>query len=128
VWSWPSLACRRAWRQVRNLPNSYTLVIYDVITWDRIEGFDWDDGNARKSVDKHDVSQVEAEQVFFNDPLIVAADIGHSVDEARFHGLGRTDGDRLLHVSFTLRADGRLIRVISARPMNRKERMRYEQA
>jgi uncharacterized protein len=97
-----------------------------VIDWDRIEGFDWDAGNARKSVDKHGVSQVEAEQVFFNEPLLVAVDTGHSGAEERFHGLGRTDGGRLLHVTFTLRAEGRLIRVISARPMQRKERVRYE--
>ena len=93
----------------------------------RIEGFDWDDGNSRKSVDKHDVSQGEAEQVFFNDPLLVVEDISHSVDELRLHALGRTDAGRLLHISFTLRGDGSLIRVISARTMHRKERTRYEQ-
>ena len=37
------------------------------------------------------------------------------------------DVGRLLHVSFTLRGDGRLIRVVSARSMHRKERLRYEQ-
>ena len=31
----------------------------------RIEGFDWDECNSRKSVQKHEVSQAEAEQVFF---------------------------------------------------------------
>ena len=93
----------------------------------RIEGFDWDEGNARKSVEKHDVSQGEAEQIFFNDPLLIVEDVGHSVRELRLHALGRTDAERLLHVTFTLRSDGRLIRVISARPMHRKERVRYEQ-
>ncbi len=93
----------------------------------RIEGFDWDHGNARKSVEKHDVGQVEAEQVFFNDPLLVVADIGHSGREPRLHALGSTDAGRRLHISFTLRGDGRLIRVISARPMSAKERIRYEQ-
>ncbi len=42
-----------------------------MIDLDQITGFDWDDGNSRKSADKHDVSQAEAESVFFNDPLIV---------------------------------------------------------
>jgi uncharacterized DUF497 family protein len=93
----------------------------------RIEGFDWDEGNARKSVEKHDVSQGEAEQIFFNDPLLIVEDVGHSVRELRLHALGRTDAERLLHVTFTLRSDGRLIRVISARIMHRKERVRYEQ-
>jgi len=94
----------------------------------RIAGFDWDDGNNRKSADKHDVSQAEAESVFFNDPLIVAEDARHSRGEQRFNALGKTAQGRLLHVTFTLRADGTLIRVISARDMNRKERKIYEQA
>ena len=93
----------------------------------RIEGFDWDEGNSRKSVEKHDVGQGEAEQVFFNDPLVVVEDVRHSVRETKLHALGRTDGGRLLHVTFTLRDEGRLIRVISARTMHRKERVRYEQ-
>lgn len=93
----------------------------------RVIGFDWDAGNARKSADKHAVSQAEAEQVFFNQPLVVAADAGHSSQEARYHALGTTDGGRLLHVTFTLRQDGTLVRVISARAMSRKERGRYAQ-
>jgi hypothetical protein len=93
----------------------------------RFEGFDWDEGNSRKSTEKHDVSQAEAEQIFFNDPLLIVEDISHSIREIRWHGLGHTDVGRRLHVSFTLRGDGRLIRVISARSMHRKERLRYEQ-
>ena len=93
-----------------------------------IAGFDWDAGNARKSVDKHHVSRAEAERVFFNRPLLLLEDTGHSRDEARYHALGRTDGARLLHVTFTLRGDGALIRIISARDMHRKERRTYEQA
>ena len=98
-----------------------------MIDWTRIEGFDWDDRNARKSADKHDVAQTEAEQIFFNEPLLVVEDARHSSREARFHALGRTDADRPLHITSTLRHDDRLIRVISARPMHRRERVRYEQ-
>jgi uncharacterized protein len=98
-----------------------------MIDWQRVEGFDWDEGNSRKSSDKHDVSQAEAEQVFFNEPLMVVEDLAHSAREDRFHALGQTDLRRLLHVTFTLRAGSRLIRVISARPMHRRERVRYEQ-
>ena len=86
-----------------------------------------DTGNSRKSADKHGVSQAEAEQVFFNDPLVLA-DLAHSGSEARFHALGRTDEARLLHVTFTLRGGGARIRVISARAMHRRERRIYEQA
>jgi uncharacterized DUF497 family protein len=98
-----------------------------MIDWTRVEGFDWDEGNIRKSTDKHGVSQAEAEQIFFRDPLLVVADLRHSEREARFHALGRTDAGRLLHVTFTLRDRDTLIRVISARPMHRKEKVRYEQ-
>ena len=103
------------------------MVIYEMLDLSQIEGFEWDHGNARKSVEKHDVGQGEAEQVFFNDPLLVVDDAGHSIRERRLHALGRTDAGRLLHISFTLRGDSRLIRVISARTMGARERKRYEQ-
>lgn len=99
-----------------------------MIDWQRIVGFDWDEGNERKSVDKHDVSQAEAEQVFFNDPLLTVPDIMHSASERRIHALGRTDDGRLLHITFTLRQNDTKLRVISARDMSRKERNHYEQA
>lgn len=94
----------------------------------RIAGFEWDDGNRRKNADKHDVSPAEAESLFLNDPLIVVEDEKHSGSEQRFNALGQTTQGRLLHVTFTLRQNGTLIRVISARDMNRKERKVYEQA
>ena len=99
-----------------------------MIDWSRIAGFEWDAGNQRKSADKHDVSQAEAEQVFFNDPLLMMADVVHSGTEARYHALGRTDAGRLLQVSFTLRHDETALRIISARPMSRKERAIYGQS
>ena len=98
-----------------------------MIDWSRISGFDWDEGNARKSVDKHQVSQAEAEQVFFNEPLLTVADLKHSESELRSHALGQTDEGRRLHITFTLRHDETKIRVISAREMSRKERESYEQ-
>lgn len=55
-------------------------------------------------------------------------DASHSQHEPRHHALGTTAAGRLLHISFTLRGDGTLIRVISARDMHRKERTFYEQA
>jgi len=99
-----------------------------MIDWTQITGFDWDDGNARKSTEKHEVRQSEAEQVFFNQPLLVVPDGKHSQDEPRYHALGVTDDRRQLHITFTLRGAGSLIRVISARNMHRKERKIYEQS
>ena len=98
-----------------------------MVDWAAGIAFQWDDGNARKSVDKHGVSQAEAEQVFFNEPLLLVDDSSHSRSEPRYHALGVTDAKRRLHVTFTLRDAGTKIRVISARDMHRKERARYEQ-
>jgi len=93
---------------------------------EHISGFDWDEGNSRKNA-KHGVSMAEAEQVFFNAPLLVLTDTKHSEQEPRFHALGKTNTTRLLHITFTLRHQGQLIRVISARNMHKKERGIYAQ-
>ena len=97
-----------------------------MIDWTHVTGFDWDEGNARKNAEKHGVSQSEAEEIFFNEPLLVREDARHSLSEARFHALGETDDARRLHITFTLRHNGALIRVISARDMHRKESAHYE--
>ena len=93
----------------------------------QVTGFDWDAGNARKN-EKHGVSTAEAEQVFFNAPLLLLDDADHSQYEPRLHALGKSDAGRALHISFTLRQSSTLIRVISARDMHRKERAIYEQS
>ena len=93
----------------------------------KITSFDWDEGNTRKN-EKHSVSMAEAEQVFFNTPLLVLEDVKHSRHELRIHALGKTDNVRLLHITFTLRGANKMIRVISARDMHRKERSVYEKA
>lgn len=87
--------------------------------------FEWDIGNIDKNWKKHQVSVNEAEETFVNKPLIVFEDIKHSTkNEKRYFCLGKTNRDRLLFISFTVRLDG--VRVISARDMNRKERKVYE--
>jgi uncharacterized protein len=98
-----------------------------VIDLSAITGFDWDEGNARKN-ERHGVSMAEAEQLFFSTPLLLLDDVAHSQSEPRYHALGKTTEGRRLHCSFTLRGDGRLIRVISARAINRKEQAIYDQA
>ena len=89
-------------------------------------GFDWDEGNAEKNWLHHQVTRNESEQVFFTEPLIIADDTKHAQYEKRWYILGSTDAGRLLFIAFTIRKD--LIRVISARDMNNKEReVYYEQ-
>ena len=93
----------------------------------RIHGFEWDEGNIRKSSDKHTVHPLEAEEVFISTPLLITEDVGHSALEQRYRALGMSGGGRLLFIAFTLRQDGTKIRVISARDMSRKERGIYAQ-
>jgi hypothetical protein len=87
-------------------------------------GFDWDEGNLTKNRVRHRVAAAECEQVFFNRPLAAAADEQHSEEEPRVYVLGQTDTGRRLFIAFTIRRG--LIRVISARDMNRRERAEYE--
>jgi len=89
-----------------------------------VEGFEWDSGNQLKNWDKHEVTAGEAEEIFFEVPLILMGDDKHSGSEARYAALGITMDGRLLTVVFTVRK--RRIRVISARDMSRRERRIYE--
>lgn len=93
---------------------------------DYVTGFEWDDGNAGKNWDKHDVSDWECEEVFFNRPLVVRSDVEHSRFEPRYYVLGQTNRGRWLFGSFTVRTAW--IRPISFRDMNARERRTYDDA
>jgi len=84
------------------------------------EGFEWDEGNSDKNWIRHQLGRFECEELFFNQPLIIKSDTKHSESGKRYYSLGRTDSNRFLFISFTLRE--KLIRVISARDMTQKER------
>ena len=86
-------------------------------------GFDWDEANAQKNWERHRVTPEEAEEVFFNEPLVVRSDIRHSQREKRYYALRQTSLDRYLFIAFTIR--GKLIRVVSVREMNRREQEFY---
>ena len=90
---------------------------------DACTGFDWDQANVEKNWEGQRVTFWEAEEVFFNEPLLVRPDKAHSKRELRHRALGSTDAGRLLFISFTVRRH--LIRVISARDMTRKEAITY---
>jgi len=87
-------------------------------------GFQWDEGNAEKNWISHRVSKSECEQLFFNQPLLIANDEKHSEFEKRYYALGKTDDNRRLFIVSTIRNN--LIRVISARDMSKKEREVYQ--
>lgn len=86
-------------------------------------GFDWDEWNVSKNWEKHGVAPEEAESIFFNDPLLLGNDRAHSGVEKRYFALGETAAGRRLMIVFTVRRT--LIRVISARDMNRREGVAY---
>jgi len=96
---------------------------FEIPDW---EGFEWDEGNLLKNWEKHRVSASECEQVFFNRPLVAGLDEKHSQRESRYYALGNTDAKRKLFIVFTLRK--KLIRIISARDMNKKERKVFEKS
>ena len=86
-------------------------------------GFDWDDGNILKNEKKHGINWQSIEEIFSNKPLLVLKDEKHSIDECRCFALGHANNMQKLFIVFTLR-DAK-IRVISARLMNKKERIIY---
>jgi uncharacterized protein len=90
------------------------------------EGFEWDLGNVDKVWRRHHVSTTECEELFLNLPLIVEADKAHSISEDRLYVLDRSDVGRFLFIAFAIRK--RLIRIISARDMSRRERVIYKSA
>lgn len=87
--------------------------------------FEWDKGNKTKNWEKHGVSCGEAEECFYN-PHIVLYDKLHSQDEERYFLFGKTNSDKFLIIVFTVR-EKEFIRIISARPMDKKERKFYEE-
>ena len=90
---------------------------------DHCSGFEWDDANIQKNWERHQVTPEEAEDVFFNEPLVIRGDVRHSQREKRYYALGQTGRGRLLFVAYTIRRN--LIRVISVRDMNRREQDFY---
>lgn len=87
--------------------------------------FEWDQEKARANKTKHGVDFSEASELFADDYSSAVPDPDHSFDEERFLIFGRTAAGRHLVAAFTDRDDR--IRIISARPMTRRERRAYEQ-
>lgn len=91
----------------------------------KIVGFEWDEYNHDKIFKKHRVTDVECEEIFFDDQKKILDDILHSGAEKRYIVIGQTKEGRALFVAYTIRRH--TIRVISARDLNKKERHFYEE-
>lgn len=89
--------------------------------------FEWDSKKAASNVAKHGVTFDEATTVF-GDPLaVIFDDEDHSQNERREIIIGHSILGQLLLVSFTER-DKMVVRIISARKANRRERKDYEES
>ncbi len=88
--------------------------------------FEWDEAKAARNLQKHRVSFDEAATAFGDELALFFDDEFHSDDEPREWLLGYSGRNRLLIVSFVLRAPNR-IRIISARGADRSERRKYEE-
>lgn len=87
--------------------------------------FEWDKGNSGKNLAKHNVSDVECEEIFFDYHKRILKDVLHSGEEERLLIIGKTKKDRTLFAAFTIRSHK--VRVISARDLNNKEHYLYEE-
>jgi uncharacterized DUF497 family protein len=91
--------------------------------------FEWDDHKARLNLRKHGVRMEEAALVF-DDPLAVSEQDRIDEGEFRWRTVGLVSDCVLLVVAHTWRLDAEgndVIRIISARRANRKERKLHEQ-
>jgi hypothetical protein len=87
--------------------------------------FEWDPRKAAANLKKHGVTFQEAATVF-GDPLAITfQDPDHSEEEERQMTFGLSQQKRLIVVSHTQRKDQ--MRIITARLMDRKERVIYEE-
>ena len=84
--------------------------------------FDWNPTKDRENRLKHGVGFAEAQLAFADPHCVIAADLGHSEDEARFFCFGSV-GDGILTVRFTYRSD--TIRILGAGYWRRGKRI-YE--
>lgn len=90
--------------------------------------FEWDDKKSESNFRKHGVRFEEA-ALAFDDPLAVSVQDRIENGEERWQTIGMSGGCLLLLVAHTVRDDEdgmEVIRIISARRAERKERRRYE--
>ncbi|MBX9839195.1 MAG: BrnT family toxin [Silvanigrellaceae bacterium] len=93
--------------------------------------FEWDDGNSEKSKAKHGITCEEIESVFRLNPKQIRV-LGNQVSpvydstEERYGLFGKTETGKSLFICVTLREDKTKIRVISAREVNKKEQISYD--
>ena len=86
--------------------------------------FQWDSGNMDKNFTKHNLTTKQIEEAFLGERPHIMEDIRHSLAEKRYMLWNTSMVGQYLSIIFTIRSSK--VRVISARPMNKKERSAYE--
>ena len=87
--------------------------------------FEWDPRKSASNRRKHGVGFEEASTVFTDEHALLIDDPEHSNGEDRFILLGLSASLRMLVVCHCYRESDEVIRIISARKANRKERETY---
>ena len=87
--------------------------------------FEWDASKAASNAKKHKVTFEVAKTVFYDDFAVQFFDEEHSFDEERFLLVGMSSDARRLLVCHCERADGDVIRIISARKATESEAQNY---
>lgn len=90
--------------------------------------FEWDEQKAEINLRKHGIRFVDAARVF-DDPFAVTNQDRIEGGESRWQTVGMVDGCLLLLVAHAVRFEDEgveVVRIISARRVDRAERKRYE--
>ena len=90
-----------------------------------IDDFIWLPSILDKVEVKHQVSQDEVEEVFFDKPRYRFVELGHQIGEDVYSASGQTESGRYLIVFFIHKSSNTAL-ILSARDMDKKERKRYE--
>ncbi len=106
------------------IPHATIRSVMDGDIFEKITGFEWDSGNKGKNFRRHDVTDEECEEVFFDHNKRISKDTLYSDKEKRYIIVGQTKKSRLLFIVFTIRKVK--VRIISSRDLNKKEHKLYE--
>ncbi len=89
-----------------------------------IDDFIWLPDIIEKLIVKHNITQDEVEEIFFNKPRFRFVEKGIRKDEDVYSALGQTDAGRYVIVIFICKQKN-LALILSARDMDKKERNLY---
>jgi uncharacterized DUF497 family protein len=89
--------------------------------------FEWDEPKNQSNFSKHSIWFEEAQTVWADSASVEFLDPEHSKEEDRFIRVGHSTNSRILLIVFCEREGGSIIRIISARKANSRERKQYEE-